>query len=382
MTEARTDGGFKPVIAVDLDGTLICGDMALMSSLELARRNPFNLFRLAGWAVAGGRLKLKQKVADSVRPDAQQLIWRQDVLAFLRQRKQDGCLLVLATAAMRPHAEAVAQELKLFSEVLCSSQKVNLHSSRKADALDEKYGPGNWEYIGDSPIQDPPVFARACRSHMVCPNAPMKKSARQIGEVFGGLPGKKDIRKSLGLMRPADWLGKALLAFVVPMAFLAAQAQDFSASAALAPMLQALLACCLAGSAADVAGALFGLAPGSGARIGSERTAAICDLGAGRCLRIMAAFVAGFVVLASTLPAAAVILLAGYASLALIEAIWLAGAAVASGIAKGLLHTLCLAAGFAAAGAGQFPLLLAAAAALLVGAEALRAWQGRGKKKS
>ena len=377
MTNPATDSGPEPTIAVDVDGTLICGDMALMGSIEFVRRNPLNLFRLIGWAASGGRLNLKQQVAQRVALDPKRLIWRQDVIDFLRRQKRDGRRLVLATAAMPPHAAAVAEELGLFSEVLCSSEKVNLHSGRKADALDEKYGAGNWEYVGDSPHQDPPVFARARRSHMVRPNARMKESARQVGEVFGQPPGERNVRRALGLMQPADWLAKALLAFVIPAAVLAAHSQDFAAAAILAPMLQALLACCLAGSAADVAAAILSLAPGRRAGVDPDRIDAMLDMGIGRCLRIMAAFLAGFAVLASTLPAAAAVLLAWYAALALIRSIWLSDVAFLDAVAASLLHTLCLAAGFAAAGSGQFPALLAAAAALSLAGQAIGRIRGK-----
>ena len=365
MNEAASNGNSQPTIAVDLDGTLISGDMALMSSLEFVRRNPGNLLRLVGWAISGGRLKLKQEVAQRVALDGGQLIWRQDVLTFLRKCKQDGRQLVLATAAMRPHAEAVFAELGLFSDLLCSSEQVNLHSGRKADALDAKYGPGNWEYVGDSPHQDPPVFARAHRSHLVRPQGAMRDSARQIGEVFGEFE-PRNLRNSLGLMQPAAWLGKALLGFVIPLAFLSAYWPDFNAAAGLAPLLQALLACCLAASVADVAGALFRLAPGNRAHTNPEQIAAILDITASRCLRIGAALLAGCAVLASTLPTSAAILIACHASLAIIESIWLTNATAARVVAKGLLHTLVLATALAAVGFESFPYLSAAAAPALL----------------
>ena len=366
MTEEPADASAR-TIAVDLDGTLIHGDLAIMGSIELVRRSPLNLIRMISWGIRGGRLTLKQQVAARVKLDVRELIWRDDVIDFLRERRRQGRKLVLATAAMHPQASAVADHLGLFSGILCSDEKVNLHSENKAAALDEKFGRGDWEYVGDSPHQDPPVFARAGLAHMIRPRGKMKQSARRIGEVFGDGQQQKTLRFALGLMQPGDWLAKALLAAIVPALFLTLAGPDFAIPALIAPLLQAALAICLAASAAQVITSLGALAAKGKSRLAGARIDAILDLGVARCLRIAAFCLLGTVVLGLTLPAAAFCLLGIYAAGALIISLWLAGGPRPLRIgAPALLNTLCIAIGVAAAGAEQSAALLAASAAVLM----------------
>ena len=97
---------------------------------------------------------------------------------FLRQEKQSGRRLVLATASNERIARAVANHLGIFDEVVASDAGHNLSSHEKLAALQEKFGKGNFDYIGNSHA-DIPLF---CAS----PFSSVLQSGRRVAYVSYG----------------------------------------------------------------------------------------------------------------------------------------------------------------------------------------------------
>lgn len=174
----------EPVLAVDLDGTLISGDLALLSALAYVRGNPLRILRVLFWLAAGGRLRAKLEIAKLILPDCASLPWRTDVCEFVRGEQRRGRKVVLASAAAFVHAAAAAQQFGGFAAVHGSEPGRNLYGSAKADLLDEMYGVHNWDYIGDSPRQDPPVMRRARVAHLARQSRRLRVSAKKIGKEF------------------------------------------------------------------------------------------------------------------------------------------------------------------------------------------------------
>jgi len=85
----------KP-LCVDLDGTLIATDSLWESILLLFRT--WQIFLLPFWLIRG-RAYLKYKVAQHVSLNVTTLPYYENVLTFLKEEKQKGRVLVLATAA-------------------------------------------------------------------------------------------------------------------------------------------------------------------------------------------------------------------------------------------------------------------------------------------
>lgn len=153
-------GTGDPVLAVDLDGTLMRSDLLWEGLLRLGMRRPWTLPRIL-LALVRGRASLKRSVAEAMPIDPASLPWRSDLLAWLRAEKDAGRRIVLATGADRLPAEAVARHLGLFDAVLASDPPRNLSARRKADALVESFGEGGFDYAGDHHRKDAPVFDRA-----------------------------------------------------------------------------------------------------------------------------------------------------------------------------------------------------------------------------
>ena len=85
-------------IVVDLDGTLVATDTLIEQVLLLLRRSPFHAFQLAYWLLKG-RAFFKDSVAHSQGIDVVHLPYRQRVVDYLRDKREQGARVILATAA-------------------------------------------------------------------------------------------------------------------------------------------------------------------------------------------------------------------------------------------------------------------------------------------
>ena len=88
------------------------------------------------------------------------------VVDFLKEQKEIGRKIVLATATPQKIADEVENYLNLFDLVLGSNDKINLKSRRKAEKLVELYGEKGFDYIGDS-LADINVWKRANKAYLV-----------------------------------------------------------------------------------------------------------------------------------------------------------------------------------------------------------------------
>ena len=222
----------KP-LCVDLDGTLIATDSLWESILLLFRT--WQIFLVPFWLMRG-RYYLKYKVAQHVSLNVTTLPYYENVLTFLKEEKQKGRVLVLATAAHESIAQAVAKHLNLFDVVMASDLDTNLKGVNKRDALIKRFGV--FDYIGDSSA-DIPIFEAANKSYLV-------------GKDFA-IP-KKSWTIWLKALRPHQW-SKNVLIFL-PL-FFANQFTDFSK---LVDVLLAFAAFSLAASAGYVLNDLLDLA--------------------------------------------------------------------------------------------------------------------------
>jgi hypothetical protein len=187
---SRHDGQVRPQISstfdlplsiplvVDLDGTLIAGDMFYKSFFEALGRNPFIVLPCIGWFWRG-RAALKRELALRCRIDFDGLKLHQDVLALLLREKAVGRSLVLATAADALQAEQIAARLRVFDRVIASDGSCNLKGLVKAQALSQLF-PGGFIYAGDSKA-DLPVWRRARAIVVVNAHKSVVAAARSLG---------------------------------------------------------------------------------------------------------------------------------------------------------------------------------------------------------
>ena len=138
-----------PVLCVDLDGTLIRGNVLWECSLAVLKSRPFAVLLLPFWLFSG-LATFKQKLAAKANLDPAHLTYRQGVLDFVRREKAAGRRIALATAADRKIADAVSAYLGLFDEVHASDGLINLKGANKAAFLVENFAATGFDYVGDS----------------------------------------------------------------------------------------------------------------------------------------------------------------------------------------------------------------------------------------
>jgi phosphoserine phosphatase len=145
-------------LVLDLDGTLIEGDLLYKSFVSILRRNPLILLACAGWLLHG-RAALKHQLALRNRIDWDRLAFHQDVVALARREKAAGRTVVLATAADAMLAGRLASRLPFIDQVFASDGKRNLKGPAKAALLRQLF-PAGFIYAGDS-RSDLAVWAHA-----------------------------------------------------------------------------------------------------------------------------------------------------------------------------------------------------------------------------
>lgn len=143
-------------LCVDLDGTLIGSDTLWECFVSVLRDKPTLLSRLPLWLLSG-RAHLKQQLARVSPIDASALPYREEVVTFLRRESASGRSIMLATAADKAVATAVADHLGLFDAVIASDGQANLKGHAKATRLVEMFGARQFDYIGNS-TADIPVW--------------------------------------------------------------------------------------------------------------------------------------------------------------------------------------------------------------------------------
>jgi 4-hydroxybenzoate polyprenyltransferase len=244
MTTRATPGQTRP-LCVDLDGSLLATDLLHESLLSTLQRSPWLILACVVWA-ARGRAHLKNQLALRARLDVASLPYREEVVAFLGEERSRGRPIVLATASSVLLARQVADHLKIFDEVIASTDELNLKGRRKAAELTKRFGAGGFDYLGDS-ASDLPVWQAAERAHIVDRSgrlAPRVRRQAKVDRVFATGSATTRLTAMLGALRPHQWV-KNLLVFVPLVA--AHRLQDASLLAAAAVAFAAF--CALASSA-------------------------------------------------------------------------------------------------------------------------------------
>jgi len=217
----------KPVLVVDLDGTLLASDMlyeCFWSAFSLDWKTPF----IATKALMTSRAQLKSRLSDLSMVDVATLPYRQSVIDYIEAWRQDGGETALVSAASAAEVRRVADHLGLFDHAVGSDDTTNLKGTSKAQFLSEKFADTGYVYVGDSET-DLPVW-RAARKAVTVNASPtlrasvdrlnMSDGCEHIGE-HGVSP-----KRYLKAMRPHQWI-KNVLVFVPMLAARQFDSQTF-----------------------------------------------------------------------------------------------------------------------------------------------------------
>ena len=200
-----------PPLVVDVDGTLVAGDLLVEGAARLLAASPLTLFALPIWLVKG-RAALKRRIAAAVPLPPSSLVLNPAVLDEIAAAKVAGREVWLASAAdervVAPLADAVGA-----AGWFASDGRTNLSGEAKAAALVERFGEGGFDYAGNE-RRDLAVWRRARRIIGVNLPARLVREVRTLDEGARLLPGLGGgPRDALRALRPHQWVKNAL-AFV------------------------------------------------------------------------------------------------------------------------------------------------------------------------
>ncbi len=164
--------GSEHYLCVDLDGTLVLTDTFGEALLRFLRRSPLRFPHLLLWSLRG-RAFLKMKVCEATSFAPENLPYNSALLAYIKDQKATGSLIILATGAHQSFAAQVAEHLDLFDDVLSSDGRQNLVGANKARLLAAKY-PGGFQYAGNSRA-DIPVWKQSGGAIVVSDSARLKR---------------------------------------------------------------------------------------------------------------------------------------------------------------------------------------------------------------
>ena len=197
------DDATTPLI-VDIDGTLVSGDLLIEGAARLIAASPLSLFALPFW-LAGGRAALKRKIARAVALPLPTLVLNPAVLDEIAAARAAGREVWLASASdelvAAPLAEAVGA-----AGCLASDGHTNLAGPDKAAALVERFGEKGFDYIGNE-RRDLAVWKHARRAIGVNLPTRLVSEVRALDEEARFLPGlgggPLDFFRAL---RPHQWV--------------------------------------------------------------------------------------------------------------------------------------------------------------------------------
>ena len=205
-------GATAEFLCTDLDGTILIGDSFWESLLSLVGVHPWYVFFVPYWLLRG-KAALKHEISRRVRLDVSTMPVRQELIEFLRQQKQCGRKLILATGADAKIASAVADHFGFFDVVLASDGATNLTGEKKKEAIREIVRGSSFDYIGNAK-DDIPAWNAASTAILVDPSPGLLETVKKTSAVGGVVQRSKNYWGSLWQsLRPEHWI-KNLLVFV------------------------------------------------------------------------------------------------------------------------------------------------------------------------
>lgn len=187
-------------------------DLLLESILALLRNNPWSIFLIIAWALRG-RAYLKARLAERFDFDPSSLPYRHDVLEYLETLAGRGQPLILATASHERLASRIAEHLRIFQDVIASSETRNLKGPAKLAAIEAHCGGSPFMYVGDH-ASDLHIWRRSQAAVLVAPSRRTAHRAASVTAIAAEFPrDKTNVVTYLRAIRAYQW-SKNLLVFV------------------------------------------------------------------------------------------------------------------------------------------------------------------------
>lgn len=198
-------------LIVDLDGSLIKTDILHESIIKLFYTKPWLVLMLPIWLISG-KAYLKEKLNSAVEFDIPTLPWNQDLIDFLQEEHSRGREIILCTGSWHTIARDIAEHFHFISSHYGTNTKKNLTGTHKAHLLLDKYGEGNFDYVGNSPT-DFKVWQHCNRATIVSNSKKFCKKVSNFSLIEKTIPSrKKNVWKLLlKQIRVHQWVKNALI---------------------------------------------------------------------------------------------------------------------------------------------------------------------------
>jgi 4-hydroxybenzoate polyprenyltransferase len=343
----------KMPLVVDLDGTLAKVDTLHEGLAALLCRQPWNAVMLLWRLMIHGRVAMKAYLAGHGAIDVGLLPLRTDFVAWLEEQARTGRPLHLVSAADQRTVEAVAKRLKVFTSWRGSAGTENLKGEIKAAYLVKTF-PDGFTYAGDS-AADLAVWRAAKGIVLVNASPSVARRAAGLGKPIEARFERKvkPVKALFKEFRLHQW-SKNILVFL-PILL----AHHFTDTHAWLHVLYAFLALGILASATYIVNDLYDLEADRRHATKRHRPLASGALGvAPACSLVPFMLAAGFA-LAWKASLSAVIVLAVYLVLTLAYSFRLKRVPLLDTAVIGLLFTLRIVMGCAAADLLPSPWLLA-----------------------
>jgi len=207
VIEAAT--GLAPPLCVDLDRTLIRGDLLLESLVLLVKRNPLYLLLIPFWLLRG-KAALEARVLRQVTLNPEALPYNPGLIEWLQRERANGRSVWLVTASHEKLADRVAAHLGFFEGVLASNERSNLAAATKAAQLVNRFGERGFDYCGND--RDVTIWERA-RGAIVVEGSPrLERQAATRAVLVGSFPSTTSRWTALlRQLRPHQWAKNLLV---------------------------------------------------------------------------------------------------------------------------------------------------------------------------
>lgn len=177
-------------LIVDLDGTLLATDTLWEALVVFLKTKPLGIFSIIWWVFAG-KAAFKQKIAAATALDVESLPYRTACIDWLREEKESGRRIWLATGADVSVASAIASHLGFFEGVISSNGSKNATGTIKADLIANVLGGEGYHYAGNAMI-DMAVWRKSLGVIVVAPDrgvvAALKRNGIAILRLFPAPP--------------------------------------------------------------------------------------------------------------------------------------------------------------------------------------------------
>ncbi len=138
-------------LVVDVDGSLVSGDLSIEGATQLLRVSPLNLFALPLWlflVVVKGRAALKRRIARAFVSAPETLLLNPAVMEEIAAAKAAGRPVWLASGSDELAVAPLAERVEATG-YFASDGRTNLVGQKKATLLSERFGHRGFDYIGN-----------------------------------------------------------------------------------------------------------------------------------------------------------------------------------------------------------------------------------------